>query len=165
MICTFSAQRYNKKCTYASKASLFLKNNRFYLLKQFLCYSLEACLHKSMQRGRFIRRSRIFQNRRAPLEYGLHWANVATGELLSKSLSFCENNCSARQMSEGTTKKAHTQAFGQKNTFFLGKKCTVRNLQVTEMAEVAEKFPPLPPLPPYCVVKNRVLIFKEEGGN
>ena len=25
----------------------FLKNNRFYLLNQFLCYSLEACLHKS----------------------------------------------------------------------------------------------------------------------
>ena len=63
-------------------------------------------------------------------------------------------------MSEGTIFISHTQAFGQKNTFFLGKKCTVRNLQVTEMAEVAEKFPPLPP---YCVVKNRVLIFKEEG--
>ena len=31
------------------------------------------------------------------------------------------------------------------------------------MAEVAEKFPPQAPLPPYCVVKNRVLIFKEEG--
>ena len=93
----FWVQRYNKKCTYASKASLFLKNNRFYLSKQILCYSLEACLHKSMQRGRFIRRSRIFQNRRMPLEYGLHGANVATGELLSNSLSFCENNCSARQ--------------------------------------------------------------------
>ena len=66
-------------------------------------------------------------------------------------------------MSEGTIFISHTQAFGQKNTFFLGKKCTVRNLQVTEMAEVAEKFPPQAPLPPYCVVKNRVLIFKEEG--
>ena len=72
----FRLQRYNKKCTYASKASLFLKNNRFYLLKQILCYSLEACLHKSMQRGRFIRRSRIFQNRRVPLEYVQHFANV-----------------------------------------------------------------------------------------
>ena len=118
MICTFSAQRYNKKCTYASKASLFLKNNRFYLLKQLLCYSLEASFRKSMQRGRFIRRSRIFQNRRAQLEYGLHRANVATGELLSNSLSFCENNCSARQMSEGTIFISHTQAFEQKKRHF-----------------------------------------------
>ena len=77
------------------KRAFFLKNNRFYLLKQLLCYSLEAGLHKSMQRGRFIRRSRIFQNRRVPLEYGLQ--NIATGELLSNSLSSCENYCSARQ--------------------------------------------------------------------
>ena len=34
---------------------------------------------------------------------------------------------------KGTTKNAHTQAFGQKNTFFW-----VRNVQVAEMAEVAE---------------------------
>ena len=111
-------QRYNKKCTYASKASLFLKNNRFYLLKQLLCYSLEACLHKSMQRDRFIRRSRIFQNRRVPLEYGLQWANVATGELMSNSLSFCENYCSARQCPKVLHLFHIRKRLSKKTTFF-----------------------------------------------
>ena len=105
-------QSYYKKCTYASKASLFLKNNRFHLLKQLLCYSLKACLHKSMQRGRFIRRSRIFQNRRAPLEYVLHSATVAT-----RWASV------ARSVSSKLLQKMHirkqTSTFFEKDRFYL----------------------------------------------
>ena len=48
----------------------------------FIYCSLEARLHKNMQRNIFRRRSRIFQKKvRATLEYVLHDANVLSGEL------------------------------------------------------------------------------------
>ena len=98
-------QRYYKKCTYASKASIFFENNRFYLLNQFLCYSLEACLHKS-GRGADSEGAAYFQKSASD---AVVWAafreRTFGGIAKSNSLSFFyENNCLfSKAASEGTT--------------------------------------------------------------
>ena len=99
-------QRYNKKCTYASTLTLFLKNNRFYLLNMPFTFMTEACLWEWRVSGIFIRRSRIFQKKCGRAVVWAAWCERTFGGIGK-----------AKAASEGTKNNAHMQGKEQKRMF------------------------------------------------
>ena len=95
-------QRYYKKCTYASKRVIILQKDRLI----YLIYPSAAIgsLLTDGCRWEYDRVLTIFENNYESLEYGLHDADVLSGECAT-----------AQAASEGTTKNTTPQGKGPAN--------------------------------------------------